>query len=102
MKPAQAANAALVFVVLGWLLALYGSLSQMGDPSPSVARATLEAHRLAASGILLLGIVLLFAALWLSGYAFGQARRRAVIAAGLCTVPAITLFAMAFLQASWR
>jgi hypothetical protein len=98
MKPSPAANLALGLVVIGWLLAFYGALSQLGDPAPGVSLATIEAHRQTSAVVLLIGIVVLLSSLWLSGYSFGQARRRASIAAILCVAPVITIYATTFLR----
>jgi len=98
MKPSRAANMALGLVVVGWLMACYGALSQLGDPAPEVSRATIEAHRQVSAVVLLIGIVALLSSLWLSGYSFGQARRRALIAAFLCVAPVVAIYATTFLR----
>lgn len=98
MNPSRTANLALCLVVIGWLLAVYGALSQLGDPAPWVSRASVEAQRQTSAGVLLAGIVALLTSLWLSGYSFAQARWRAVIAAFLCVAPVVAIYATTFLR----
>jgi hypothetical protein len=93
MKPSHAANLALLLVVVGWLLSVYGGLSQLGDPAPWVPRAEIEAHRRTSVAILFGGIFALLSALWLSGYSFSLARWRASLALLACVVPFIFFFA---------
>lgn len=40
MKQTTAVNLALFLVVVGWLMAYYGVMSQLGDPSPTAVHAT--------------------------------------------------------------
>jgi hypothetical protein len=96
MKPSHAANLALVLVVLGWLLSAYGALSQLGDPSPLVPRAEMESHRRASAVILVVGVLTLLSALWLSGYSFLVARWRASVALLACVLPFIAPAASTF------
>ncbi|MFZ6689909.1 hypothetical protein ACO0K0_19405 [Undibacterium sp. SXout11W] len=60
MKPTFAENLALITVGLGWMLSIYGGLSQLGDPSPSASQSDIRAHEhltllLFLSGVFLLG-----------------------------------------------
>lgn len=96
MKPSHAANLALALVVFGWLLSAYGSLSQLGDPGPSVPRAEIDARRHTSGAILVAGIVSLLTAIWLSGYSFSVARWRASFALLACVIPIVVIFAYAF------
>lgn len=98
MNPSRAANLALALVACGWLLAFYGALSQLGDPAPWVPRAEIEAHRHLSVAILFAGIILLLSAIWLSGYSFSVARRRASLALLACVVPFIVIFAGTFIR----
>ncbi|MDR0780655.1 MAG: hypothetical protein LBF16_08170 [Pseudomonadales bacterium] len=43
MKQSSAANLALLLLIVGWFLAFYGLVSQMGDPAPSVSREQIQA-----------------------------------------------------------
>ena len=93
MSAGRLVNLALVLAAAGWLLASYGVMSQLGDPAPTVPRSVIEAHRHVSTTILLLGVICLLSALWLSGRTFLEAKKRSVLAAVLITVPAITLVA---------
>lgn len=84
----RAANTALALLVLGWLLAWYGVMSQFGDPAPTVPEAVIKRQHDISTTILLLGIACLMGALWLSGRSFAGARRRSLLAAVLIVVPA--------------
>ena len=96
MKPSLAANVALVTVVIGWASGSYGVLSQLGDPAPWVPKAELAAHRDVSLTFMFSGALLLLASLWLSGYAFSNARVRASIATLLVVVPLIIILSQAF------
>ena len=45
VKQTTAANVAMFLVVLGWSLAFYGAMSQLGDFPPSMPRSHIEAVR---------------------------------------------------------
>lgn len=96
MNASRAANASLGLVALGWLLAAWGVLSQMGDPSPLVPRSELEAHRHVSQAFLLVGFMFLLAGLWLSGYSFSLARKRATVALFACVAPLVVIFFVTF------
>ena len=89
MKKTSAANLAFLFVVAGWSLAFYGVMSQLGDPSPSVAQVQIEAARHLSLVVLCIGVVCVLAALWLSGYSFSAAKVRACICAALVILPSV-------------
>jgi hypothetical protein len=91
VKQTTAANMAIVLVAVAWPLAIYGALSQLGDPSPSVPRPQIEAARHLSLVILLTGMLCLIGSLWLSGYAFSAARMRAVVAVAAVII-ALTVF----------
>lgn len=98
MKSSQAANVALILVAFGWLLSAYGVLSQMGDPAPWTSPAEIDAHRRVSLAFLFGGILALFSVLWLSGYAFSLARKRATLALLVCVIPFIVIFAFSFFE----
>jgi hypothetical protein len=89
MKQTSAANLAFLLVAVGWLLAFYGVMSQLGDPSPSVPREQIEAARHISLVVLCVGVVCALAALWLSGYSFSAAKIRASICAALIVFPSV-------------
>jgi divalent metal cation (Fe/Co/Zn/Cd) transporter len=93
MKQTSAANVALFLVFAGWLLAYYGVMSQLGDPSPSVPRTQIEAERHFSLVVLCIGVVCVLAALWLSGYSFSAAKVRASACAALVSLPSVTVIA---------
>lgn len=94
MTPGRCANGALALLVVGWLLLLYGTLSQMGDPSPEVSREVFEASRHRSLSILLAGLGLLMGALWLSGRSFdGAPWRSAIVGLGVSLPMLVVLFA---------
>lgn len=84
----RSANSALALVVLGWLLAWFGVVSQFGDPAPTVPESVIERQHDVLTTVLLLGIGCLMGALWLSGRSFAGARRRSLLVAALVVVPA--------------
>ena len=94
MSPGRCANAALALLIVGWVLLLYGTLSQMGDPAPTVQRDVLEATRHLSLSAMLTGLVLLMGALWLSGLAFaGAPWRSAIVGLGVSVPMSVALLA---------
>jgi hypothetical protein len=91
MKQTSAANLAFLLVATGWVLAFYGVMSQLGDPSPSVPREQIEAARHLSLVILCVGVMCVLAALWLTGYSFSGARIRASICAALIVLPSVAV-----------
>ncbi|WP_139350331.1 hypothetical protein [Rhodanobacter sp. C03] len=91
MKKTSAANLALILVVAGWLLACYGVMSQLGDPSPSVPHAQIEAARHQSLAVLFIGVASILTALWLSGYSFSTAKVRASACAALVFLPSVAV-----------
>jgi len=91
MKQTSAANLAFLLVVAGWSLAFYGVMSQLGDPSPSVPHAQIEAARHLSLFVLCIGVVCVLAALWLSGYSFSATKVRASICAALILFPSVAV-----------
>ncbi|WP_139350896.1 hypothetical protein [Rhodanobacter sp. C01] len=89
MERTKAANLALLLVALGWLLAFYGVMSQVGDPGPTISPAQIDANRLRSFAILLVGIVCLLSSLWLSGYSFMVAKVRSIVSAAAVVLPSI-------------
>ena len=96
MSASRSANLALVLVVLGWLLAYYGVMSQFGDPAPSVARSVIESQRHVSLAVWLLGLMCLVGSLWLSGRSFAAARRRSLLALASVVVPIVFLLAQLY------
>ncbi|GAA0248759.1 hypothetical protein [Rhodanobacter caeni] len=91
MKQTAAANLALLLVLAGWLLAYYGVMSQLGDPSPSVPHAQIEAARRQSLAVLFIGVASLLTALWLSGYSFSGAKVRAITCVALVLLPSVAV-----------
>ena len=87
MKTSVAANVAIALAVLGWFAAYYGAMSQLGDPSPEIGRAVIEASRQRSAIIMCGGVFAVLSALWLAGYSFSGSRTRSVIALILSAVP---------------
>jgi hypothetical protein len=94
------ANVALVLVAIGWVLASYGVLSMLGDPSPTVPRAQIKAHMAAARHIsvalLLIGVQSLAMSLWLAGCSFSAARIRSSCTLAAFIIPATVIIANLF------
>jgi hypothetical protein len=97
VKLVQAPNVAIGLLVVGWLSGTYGVLSQLGDPAPWVSRADLEAHRHISVSFMFLGLAALLASVWLSGYSFATAPKRATLAFLGCAIPTVLLCI-----AAWR
>jgi hypothetical protein len=91
MKQTTAVNLALFLVVVGWLMAYYGVMSQLGDPSPTAVHAHIEAARKLSRSVLFIGLVSILAALWLSGYGFTAAKVRASICSALIVLPSVAV-----------
>ena len=96
MKPTSLANLAIALVVAGWLMGVYGVLSQLGDPAPWVPKSVLEAQRNLSVAFMVAGTLSVSGSLWLSGYCYVHARKRSMLVLGLIIVPAIRIFASAF------
>ncbi len=96
MTPSRAANLSLALVAAGWLAALYGAFSQLGDPAPWVPTSEIEIRRRISMVVLFVGVFALVTGLWLSGYAFGSAKRRSLIAMLVCVLPLVAMFVYAF------
>lgn len=92
----RSANLALALVALGWLLLVWGVLRQLGDPSPMVPRAEIEATRETSLLFMFAGITALVGSVWLSGRAFESARVRAALALAFFVAPMVGLFVTAF------
>lgn len=89
-------NLALVLAVVGWALATYGVLSQMGDPWPLERPPGFERARAISAVLLLIGLLCLTASLWFSGRAFAGARKRSLLGAALVVIPIILIAVSAF------
>lgn len=90
------ANVALVLVISGWLSIAWGAVRQLGDPNPLIPRAELLASRDFSIGMVLAGVIFLAISVWLSGFTFVTARRRATVTLLLFVVPLAGLFARVF------
>ena len=93
MTASRLATLALVTAIIGWPLAYYGVMSQLGDPSPLVPRSVTESHRHVSIIVLMVGVMCLLASLWLSGRSFMEARKRSLLAAALVALPAVAIVA---------
>jgi hypothetical protein len=82
-----AVNVALVLVPIGWLLAVYGTLSMIGDYRPGTAQEVIIANQNRSYAALSVGIFCLASALWISGYNFRQTRVRALLVGAGVVVP---------------
>jgi len=91
MSTNRAANLALFLVVLGWFLACYGALSQLGDPALSVTEAELRNMHMQSMAMVSIGIFCLLGSLWLSGHLFQRARIRASLVAVAIAIPTAVL-----------
>jgi hypothetical protein len=94
------ANVALVLVAIGWVIASYGVLSMLGDPSPTVPRAQIEAQMTAARhvsvALLLIGVLGLAMSSWLAGFSFSVARIRTSCTLAAFIIPATVIIANLF------
>jgi hypothetical protein len=93
VKVFSAPNSAIGLAVACWLLAVYGVLRQLGDAAPWVSKAELELHRQISSALAFTGVLALLASLWISGYCFSRARKRAFLTVALVVTPLVFLFA---------
>jgi hypothetical protein len=91
MKPATAANLSLVLVAVALACLYLFNAGLLAPDSINDQAGVLRAARLLA---LLAGVGVLSAAgaLWLSGYAWGGARKRAAVALAACVLPLGFLF----------
>lgn len=88
------ANLALALVLAGWLLLAWGVLRQLGDPSPLISRAELEAAREVSLLFMFSGVTALVGTVWLSGRFFELIRAK--VALLLVLLPMFGLFITAF------
>ncbi len=56
VTPSRAANLSLALVGAGWLAAVYGAFSQLGDPAPWVPSSEIEMQRRVSMVILFFGV----------------------------------------------
>ena len=90
-----APNVALGLAVVGWLMIVWGGLSQLGDPSPTTPQRQLEAARDVSLSFMVAGVIVLIASAWLSGRSFQTARIRSSLTMGVIIVPFLGFFAQA-------
>jgi hypothetical protein len=90
MKSSIAANLSLLLAVVAWPLVAYGFASMMGDRF-DVPAEVIRAQMRISSTVAYTGFFSLAASLWLSGYAFPVAKRRAVLAASGCVLPPLVM-----------
>ena len=69
--------------LLGWLFIAYGTLLQVGDPSPDATAEQLQRSYRFAVGGLFLGSLLAFTSFWLSGYLYSTSKAWAVAVAAV-------------------
>jgi len=89
-------NLALILAPLGWLLAAFGTMSLVGDYHPDTAREVIIANQNRSYAALSVGIVFLVTALWLSGYTFHSAKKRALIVVLAVVLPLLVALAALF------
>jgi len=92
MTPSRAANLSLALVAVGWVASVFGAFSQLGDPPPWMPMSEVEIRRRVSMVVLFFGLFALIGSLWLSGYAFGTAKRRSLIAMLGCALPLLVMF----------
>ncbi|TCV91101.1 hypothetical protein EC912_1143 [Luteibacter rhizovicinus] len=79
MNSNRLANLALFLVTIGWLFAIYGVMSQVGDPAPDTPIAQIVATRHRSVAVLVVGVICLLSSLWLSGRVFPEAKVRSIL-----------------------
>jgi hypothetical protein len=90
INPARAANIALALLPAGWVLICLALLWSMGDPDPRTSITELNRGRIFVGSCLGLGVLFLIASVWLSGFSFAVAKRRAIaVLVGFVVLPAI-------------
>ncbi len=97
MNHSRAANLSIALAIVGWSLATWGCLRQLGDPSPTIPRSELIAARDVSMTFVFGGGSALLAALWLSGYCFTSTRWRASATMLLCLTPIAWMFGHEFM-----
>lgn len=90
------ANIALALVPTGWMLAVYGALSALGDYAPDTPMNVVIANNNRSYASLAAGAACLAGALWLAGRSFDGARKRALLVAGGVVFPMAYLLAGLF------
>jgi cytochrome b561 len=93
-KPA-AANLSLGLVVVGWLLAIFTVIRNFGDPDPRIPAAELHRAHVAAAVSLWAAIILILISLLLAGFAFREAKRRALVTVTVALLPILALWMFA-------
>ncbi|WP_188795176.1 hypothetical protein [Dyella nitratireducens] len=93
MKPSTSANLALLLIIAGWILAGHGysvSIEDFGSGTPAAWR---DAYYARATLMMVIGVASIGASLWFAGFAFKDARRRALAATILALLPFAVLVA---------
>ena len=91
MKASTAVNLALALVPLGWALAVWGTLSQIGDYASNISPDQIRADHNYSMLALCSGILCLVTASWLSGYSFCSARLRSSLVAASVLIPLLII-----------
>lgn len=87
LKQGTSANLALFLITLGWIMAGCGYFASIKDFSEHTPAAWRDAYYARAMLMLVAGVAAIALSLWFSGFAFKDARRRALIATLLAFVP---------------
>lgn len=88
--------AAVLFSILGAVLAYGGAVGSMGDHAPWVPQSDVARHRLITAIAFSSGCAMLVASIWLSGYAFARSRFLAVLALIISVTPLAALISLFF------
>lgn len=89
LKPSTTANLALLLVLLGWVLMIYGYLASIRDFTGTTPGDWQAAYCARATLVVGAGLALAALSLWFSGLAFHAARRRAVAVVLLFFIPLV-------------
>lgn len=97
MKPSTTANLALILAIAGWLAYGYSTVRLMGEFSPAVPQAYVDAFRLNAMRVLYAGLFTLFVSLILSIRVLKTVPWRSKITLAIVLIP-LTFLAYIYLR----
>ena len=82
-------------MVVGWLLAIFTVLWNLGDPNPRTPHVELIRQQHFSGALLWTAILFLLSSQILAGFAIREARRRALLSFALFVLPLLTIGVLA-------
>ena len=96
MRNNVAATVALVLAMIAWPAMAWGALSLLGDYARDTPQEIIRANTLRSHVAVAIGSLASFAAIWLSGYTWSTAKKRATVSLALVGLPLLVALASLF------